>query len=190
MHAWRLVMSSGSWSQLWLNRQHDGHPMTWFSALYAIKLAGAGVASIKWINYAFAVGSALLLLFYARLSLMQRILSVLSYWHLYEFTAFARNYAIGIFFCFLFCTLYQYRAWNWARAIMLIAWMLLMQTNLCMMLLGPALAAIWVSDLWQSSRRVAQMIGAFCVLFTLYSFADVFVPNIGFSYLKPAESRL
>jgi hypothetical protein len=185
LHAWRLVMSSESWSQLWYNRRHDGHPMAWFSVLYLLKQLGGTAEHIRWVNLVFSFSAAVLLLYYAQFSLWQKVMSIFTYWHLYEYTAFARNYAIGVFFAFLFCTLYPYRNKNWGALSIFFSWCALMQCSVASLILGTSMAGIWLWDMYhETNKRTAIAWSLACLGVLVLTMADVFLPNLGFSYTR------
>lgn len=194
LHAWRLVMSSDSWSALWVNRAHDGHPMAWFAVLYGLKQVGFGVGGLKIANLAFSIGGLFLLFSQSRFNVWLKIIIALSFWHLYEYNIFARNYAIGVFFAYLFCAVYPNRNAAFNKWILLLSWMMLVQSNMSMMILGTFMGAYWVfSDRLYNSIKGRFLIGGMLVFLT-YSFADLALFNYMFgekqnSFAEPSPYK-
>ena len=112
LHAWAIVLASNSFEQLIENTRHEGHPMLWFTLLYAVSKITVSYIGMQVLNWVISVATANVLLRYAPFTRLQRFLLVFGYFFFYEYGVISRNYQIGILLFFLFLVVYFGRSPN------------------------------------------------------------------------------
>lgn len=107
LQTWMTVKHSHSFSELLENKKYDGHPILWYLFPYfASKFTGNPLA-MQIIHLLIAGGTVYLFTNYSPFSRLQKALFAFGYFALYEYAVIARDYAIGIFFLFLFLSFYE-----------------------------------------------------------------------------------
>ena len=111
-HHFLLGRDSTSLFDLYKNSRYDGHPILWN---YLIHLS-TRVTSNPLIMQVMHVNISTLVVFVflkkAPFSLWFKIIFLLSYFMLYEYTIISRNYNLGLLFLFLSCSMYSRRNTN------------------------------------------------------------------------------
>ena len=106
LQPWMTVRHCHSFSELLQNKKYDGHPILWYLFPYfASKFTGNPLA-MQIIHLLIAGGTVYLVTNYSPFSRLQKLLFAFGYFALYEYAVIARDYAIGIFFLFLFLSFY------------------------------------------------------------------------------------
>jgi len=109
LQVWMEVKHSHSFSELLEHKKYDGHPILWYLFPYfASKFTGNPLA-MQIIHLLIAGGTVYLVTNYSPFSRLQKLLFAFGYFALYEYAVIARDYAIGIFFLFLFLSFYDPR---------------------------------------------------------------------------------
>jgi len=127
VRALSLAMESNSIFDLFSNIRNEGHPALWYLILYAgyhlvrstivLKIAGISIAILA--VYFFLLASPF--------TWIQRILFILGYFPIYEYSVINRNYGISMLLIFNFCMIYKKR---FSKIILLsLILFLLCQTN-------------------------------------------------------------
>ena len=106
--AWLLARDSTGLSTLLQNSRYEGTPVLWHLLLLPLTRLG-GPSLMSGMNLAFAAAAVFLFAGFSPFDRMARALFAFGYLPLYEWGTIARSYAIGIFFLFLFATLFPRR---------------------------------------------------------------------------------
>ncbi len=107
--AWLISRDSSSLVDLYTNTHYEGHPILWHACLFLIAQWTHNPFAMQLFHLFVATGSAALIIKKSPFSILQKGLLSFSYLLFYEYSIISRNYAIGIFFIFLFCVLYARR---------------------------------------------------------------------------------
>ncbi len=107
--AWLISRDSSSLVDLYANTHYEGHPILWHTCLFLIAQWTHNPFAMQLFHLFIATGSAALIIKKSPFSILQKGLLSFSYLLFYEYSIISRNYAIGIFFIFLFCVLYARR---------------------------------------------------------------------------------
>ncbi len=109
LQTWMTVRHCHSFSELLENKKYDEHPILWYLFPYfASKFTGNPLA-MQIIHLLIAGGTVYLFTNYSPFSRLQKALFAFGYFALYEYAVITRDYAIGIFFLFLFLSFYDPR---------------------------------------------------------------------------------
>jgi hypothetical protein len=106
---WLLARDSSSISELFANLKYEGHPGLWHLLLVPLTRYSDSPILMQYLHMVIATGSIYLLARYSPFSWPQKILLALSYYLFYEYSIISRNYAIGVFLLFAFCSLFPSR---------------------------------------------------------------------------------
>ncbi|MBD2196107.1 MULTISPECIES: hypothetical protein [Calothrix] len=109
LNVWLIVRDSQSLSELFYNIHYEGHPFVWYICLAILKQIINNPIIMQIFHLCLATTSVYLFTRYSPFSYLQKVLYCLGYFPLYEYLLISRNYAIGLLFCLLFCTLYASR---------------------------------------------------------------------------------
>jgi hypothetical protein len=111
--AWLLARDSGSLFDLIQNMKYDGHPVLWHSLLLVCAKFTQSPYTMQWVHFLLAAGFSFLLIKKSGLPLWLCGLILFSYFFIYEYGTISRNYAIGVFLTFVFCSLFPKRHENY-----------------------------------------------------------------------------
>ncbi len=104
--AWMIVKASHNLTELFHNIRYEGHPFVWFIILYGLKYISTKAIIMQITHVLIASASVFFITRYAPFTKLQRTMLAFGYFTLFEYALISRNYAIGMFFVVLFCTLY------------------------------------------------------------------------------------
>ena len=109
MRAWNIGSASNSVTELLSSlRASEGHPYLWSGLLYFIShYIVDNPEAMKVLHLAISVTTVFLILKYAPLNKILRVMLVFGYFFFYEYSIISRNYSIGILFMIVFCILYR-----------------------------------------------------------------------------------
>ncbi|MBE9059433.1 hypothetical protein [cf. Phormidesmis sp. LEGE 11477] len=168
--AWLISRDSSSLADLFSNTTYEGHPILWHICLFVIAKWSPNPFFMQIFHLLLSTASVVLVVKWSPFSLLQKGLLSFSYLLFYEYSIISRNYAIGIFFIFLFCVLYtrqQPRYWLLALILAVVA-----NANAFCFLISFSLASVMLFRLWcESSVSLAtafrrQMIQPLAILIT------------------------
>ena len=102
LHAWGLTVGSGSLAELFQNLHYEGHPGLWNLLLWIPSRLSPSPVGMQLVN--FAVGTAIILMIglASPFSRIEKILLLLNYFVVFEYTVLARNYGIGLLLAMLY----------------------------------------------------------------------------------------
>ena len=107
LQAWLIARGSNTICELFLNFRYEPHPALWFLLLYPLSKITHNAVAMQLLHLAIATGTAYIFLKFAPFTRLQKLLFIFGYFLIYEYAAISRNYALGIFFIFLFCALFN-----------------------------------------------------------------------------------
>ena len=179
MQAWLIAKDSNSLSELFQNLSYDGHPLLWYIPLYLLSRITHNPAAMQFLHLVIATFAAYVFLKFASFTRLQKLLFIFGYFPVYEYAVISRNYAIGIFFIFLFCALFRPGP-NKNYLVLSIVLFLLAQTSAYGLIVAVSLAAMLVFEFLtdrnlQVSLSDKKTVAAFCVCLILLGF---FLSNI------------
>ena len=108
LQAWLIARDATGFLSLLRNLRYEGHPGLWHLVLMPLTRLG-GPRLMAALNLAFAAGVVFLFARFSPFGRAIRVLFPFGYFPLYEWGAIARNYALGVFFLFLFAALFPRR---------------------------------------------------------------------------------
>ena len=97
---------SGSFSSLYWNMRYDGHPRLWNYMIFILTHSvSRSYVVMQVLHLVIAASAAFLLLRYSPFALEVKLLILLGYYFIFEFSVISRNYALGILLLFIVCML-------------------------------------------------------------------------------------
>jgi len=105
--AWLLARASGNVWDLMSTIRYEGHQGLWHLLLMFLGFLSSNVAYMQFLHLGIATATIYLFLAWSPFSWLQKILFCFGYYTFYEYSIISRNYGIGIFFLFLFCTFFR-----------------------------------------------------------------------------------
>jgi hypothetical protein len=107
--AWLIARDSQNIITLFKNLQYESHPGLWYLILFPIAKIFASPLIMQVLNTLISTLTVYIIARFSIFSWAQKYLISFSYFLFYEYGIIARNYSLGIFFIFLFCSLFLYR---------------------------------------------------------------------------------
>lgn len=109
LQAWLIARDSVSIIDLFKNMRYEGHPALWHLLLLPITRLFNEPEAMQIAHLIIATGSIYLVVRYSPFSLLNKMLLCMSYFLFYEYSQISRNYALGVFLSFLFCSIFPLR---------------------------------------------------------------------------------
>lgn len=109
LQAWLIARDSSSIGNLFENLKYELHPSFWHLCLYLITRFTQNPVAMQIFHLLIATGSIYIFARFAPFTRIQKILFSFGYFPFYEYAIISRNYGLGIFFFFLFCSFFQTR---------------------------------------------------------------------------------
>ena len=109
LQAWLVARDSHSLTELLGNLRYEGHPAAWYLLLAPLTRLFRSPAIMQLLHVLIATATILLLTRFAPFTRLQKVLLVLGYFFVFEYSVIARNYALGILLFFVACRLYAER---------------------------------------------------------------------------------
>ena len=103
IEAWNIALRSDSILALFRNREHTGHGMLWYVALYGLSSLTSNPLAMKLLHVAIAATTAAIVLLYFPLPRVHRVLLIFGYFCFFEYSVISRNYAVGLLLVLAFC---------------------------------------------------------------------------------------
>jgi hypothetical protein len=146
LQAWGIVASSDSFKTLVENIRYEGHPMLWFLVIWPVATVFTSVVAMQVLQFGLTLVLAYLVIFRSPFKTVEKAGLLFSYFFLFEYTAISRNYLIGAILIYWICILWKAPQRNalWISVLLF----LLFQTNSFAFLIGLALAAALVLELY------------------------------------------
>jgi hypothetical protein len=180
LQTWMTVKHSNSFSELLENKKYDGHPILWYLFPYFASKFTSNPLAMQIIHLLIAGGTVYLFTNYSPFSQLQKVLFVFGYFALYEYAVITRDYAIGIFFLFLFLSFYGPRKKpGWLLPCLLA---ICAQANVYSMMLSIWLGCLYFMTLLYTKKTGAAFTKKEVFLF-LFGVA-IFISGISFSAIQ------
>jgi hypothetical protein len=107
--AWMLARDSSSVGQILASALDEGQPPLWHLLLFLLSRMTRDPVAMQLLHLAIATGTAVLVIRFAPLSRLHRLLLAFSYFLAYEYAVIARPYAVGVLALFAFCAFFPAR---------------------------------------------------------------------------------
>ncbi len=102
LHAWGVTVASPSLIELFRNLHYEGHPGLWHILLWGTSIFTSDPIALKVTHGLIAVALVLLISTVAPFGRIEKVLLLLNYFVVYEFTVLARNYGIAMVLALLY----------------------------------------------------------------------------------------
>lgn len=109
LNPWLMTRDSHSFIELFGNLRYEGHPGLWYLCLYGLNQFTANPLAMQLLHLGIATATIYIFIRFSPFPNWQKILFSFGYLPIYEYLVISRNYAIGFFFAFTFCALFQTR---------------------------------------------------------------------------------
>jgi len=106
MHAWLIARESTSIFNLYEILRYDGHPGLWHIILMPLTYYSPTGLAMQLVHFLIAACAAWIFLAKAPFTQLQKVLFIFGYFSFFEYSIIARNYALGLLFIWIFCSLY------------------------------------------------------------------------------------
>lgn len=103
LQTWALIKNSSSFFNLISNCSLDGHPPLWYAIVYLFSKLTHSFHVIQLVALLISSVVAFLFVFYSRLPLLVKSLTLAGYYFVFEYSLFSRNYFIVVLISFLIC---------------------------------------------------------------------------------------
>ena len=103
--AWRIVTSSGTLAELFSNSKYEGHPATWYLALYLVSKLSDSPIAMQLLHVLIGTSATFVFCKYAPFSRWQKASLSFGYFMFFEYFIVSRNYAFGMLALWVFCAL-------------------------------------------------------------------------------------
>lgn len=104
-HHFLLARDSAAIGDLAYNARYDGHPLLWDLLLFVLTRFTHDVFYMQLLHLSISTTAVFVFLRYSPFKAVFKILFIFSYFMFYEYNIISRNYAIGILFLFVACSL-------------------------------------------------------------------------------------
>lgn len=188
VNGWLIARDSFSLTEFFQNIKYEGHPLVWYICLWILNQLTPNPLAMQIFHWIIAVITFSLFIIFSPFNRRQKALFIFGYLPLYEYTLISRNYAIGIFSIFLFCTCFSSRHKSYIPLALIL--MLMANTNAYCLLIAIALGIMLGVEYlfkdyfnYQTQANITNIIIAVC-LFSLGVVISVFM------LLPPTDSTL
>ncbi|MBS1772182.1 MAG: hypothetical protein JST82_04935 [Bacteroidetes bacterium] len=157
-----LAARDNSISGLFTFLPSEGHPPLWYLIIMPFVKMGLPYAFQNYLAAAFAIGGVFILLFRTSVPFVVKLLVPFSYFFLYEYAVFARDYCLIVFFVSAIIALYPQRfekPWLFAGSVAC-----LFNTQMLMFTLAVAIALLFIIDAMQQKKLNGQVLGSFALM--------------------------
>lgn len=107
--AWLISRDCKNLSDFLYIMHHEGSPYLWHIILMPFAKIGFPIFTIKVIIFLLSVSSAYLVIFKSSFNYVHKILIILGYYFIYEYSAISRSYGLSLFLILLLAQCYKYR---------------------------------------------------------------------------------
>lgn len=144
--AWLIVRDLNLWAVI-KQLPYEGTPGLWHLLLFPLAKLGFPFAAQAWLHWLIAIITIYIFLIYAPLPKFIKIITIFSYYPLYEYAVIARNYNLAIMLLFLAAAFYKQRFKKPMIYSLIISF--LFQTNL---LVFPVALSLLVLFVWENLK--------------------------------------
>jgi hypothetical protein len=186
LQAWLSAKSSSSIASLFDNIRYDGHPGLWYIILFVLSRFTDQPIIMQLFHLVVATATTYFFAKYSPFTKLQKILFVFGYFPLYEYATLSRNYGLGIFFVFTFCTAFRTRFENYLIPFFIL--FMLTQTSVYGLMIAVSFGLILVFELFtQDNLQKTAATGKLKVVAALSLFIFGIASSI-FQLIPPPES--
>jgi hypothetical protein len=188
LNGWLIARDSQSLADFWDNIKYEGHPLLWYLCLALLNQLTSNPVAMQIFHLFLATGAAYLFIRFSPFKPIEKLLFTFGYLPFYEYLVISRNYAIGLLFVFLFCTLFGTRRKTYLWLAFVLA--LMANSNAYCLLISLALALMLVVE-YRFRREFAAELEASLnnALASLFLYASGAIASI-ITLLPPADSQL
>lgn len=144
IQAWLIARNSDSLGALIRNSRAEGHPLLWYLLLWVPARFTRDLLAMQLLHLAIAAAAVACVLWRAPFPRWQRLAFTFGYFPVYEYSAIARNYALGMLLLFVGCMLATRRPRPYVRLVLVIV--LMGSTSAYGLVLGAALGSAVALD--------------------------------------------
>lgn len=137
--AWLMAKASANIPELFEHLKGERHQILWYLCLFSITRFSHDPFAMQFFHLLIASATVFLIACFAPFPIWIKLPLICSYFFAYEYCVVSRNYALGVFLVFLFCTLNNRETKPVLAQILVLC--LLSNTNAFGLLLAIALAA-------------------------------------------------
>lgn len=152
IHSWNIAKGSHSLQELFGNMRYEGHPPFWYMILFGITQFTHDLFYLQVVQFVFAFGAAVVVIFYAPFGKVQKLLILTGYYFVFEYGVLARNYSPAIFFAFcltaIFPLTFRYKNFVWYSLLLLLS-----NVHLLGLLLAAAIHIAYCSQSVQDKKN-------------------------------------
>ncbi len=138
LNAWGIVLASPSLADLFHHMHYEGHPALWHLLLWITARFTSAPQAVQVVHATLGCGIIGLIAFASPFNRAEKLLLLLSYFFLFEYTVMSRNYALGVLIGFAYAHLRARWPEGDKRLAVLLG--LLANTNVFALFLSAALA--------------------------------------------------
>lgn len=188
LNVWLIVRDSQSLSELFHNIHYEGHPFVWYICLAILEKITTNPVIMQIFHLCIATSSVYLFTRYSPFNYLQKLLYCLGYIPFYEYLLISRNYAIGLLFCLLFCTIYSSRTQSYLK-IAIVLFLLANSNAYCLFLAISFILTLAVEYIFQKSLHQTLLARKTdIILSSLIAFSGISLSLI--QMIPPQDSKL
>ena len=138
LNAWGIVLDSPTLPSLFAHLHYEGHPGLWHLLLWLAAHVSTAPQTMQVVHAAIALGIIWTIAWLSPFNRMEKLLLLLSYFVLFEYTVISRNYGVGLLLALLYADRRARHPERLASNAVLLG--LLANTNVFALILAAALA--------------------------------------------------
>ncbi len=173
LNAWGIVLDSQSLGSLFHHMHYEGHPGLWHFLLWLASSIDTAPQTMQAVHAVIALGIVWMVALVSPFSRVEKILIMLGYFVLFEYTVVSRNYGIGLLLAVVYAHRRARNPVQIKRNTVLLG--LMCNTNVFALILSAALASEYGLCVYRDQRSVKQAIvrlwGPIALLLAFASFS-------------------
>ncbi|MDJ0842712.1 hypothetical protein [Crocosphaera sp.] len=123
LNGWLIARDSYSLIHFFENIKYEGHPLIWYICLRILNQITGNPIAMQIFHWLISAVTISIFILFSPFTRSQKALFTFGYLPLYEYSIISRNYSIGVFAIFLFCTCFRtryksYLPLGWILAVM------------------------------------------------------------------------
>ncbi len=178
-HHWLLARDSNSLTHLIQNTRYEGHPLLWSLLLFVITRFTTDPIWMQFFHVGIAALAVFVFLRKSPFPIVFKILFILGYFVLYEYTLISRNYALCMLFLFLICGLYPAREKS-AFKIHFLLVLLALSHALGVVIAAAFFLMLWYENFMKYRLKIPKKLWAFGLVFSIgifWSISQILPPS-------------
>ncbi len=161
LNAWGIVLDSASLSALFAHLHYEGHPGLWHLLLWLASHLSTAPQTLQIVHALIGLGIVWMIALVSPFSRTEKILILLSYFVLFEYTVISRNYGIGLLLALVFAHRRSVHPDQLKSNAVLLGF--LANTNVFALILAAALALEYAWFLYPGRRDAKAWITSLCL---------------------------